>query len=50
MNEFLILLAVVIGLAAVAVGVWAVFPPAVWVGAGLLLLRVAVHASSEAAD
>lgn len=43
MVDFTVSMLVLAGLALVAFGVWAVFPPAVYVMAGLLILRVAVQ-------
>jgi hypothetical protein len=50
MNEFGVLLLVAAGLTAIAVGVWAVFPPAVGIIGGALMLRVAVRAVAEASE
>jgi hypothetical protein len=48
MDDVIVLLLFVAGAVAVGVGVWAVFPPAVWVGSGLLLLRAGSKAFAEA--
>jgi len=50
MDEMIVLLLFVAGITAVGVGVWAVFPPAVWVGGGLLLLRAGAKALAQAGE